>query len=73
MRGGYLSGVVVVVVGVVDGDVVGGEVVVHERWLGSLLHVPLTGLLRYCIFPYLEIKLNYYKVAARRLHYALHI
>jgi hypothetical protein len=46
----HLSGVVVVdvvVVGAVVGDVVvAGDVEVHERWLGSLLHMPLTGLLR---------------------------
>ncbi len=40
MRGGYLSGVDVVVVGVVDEDAVVGDVELHERWLGSLLHVP---------------------------------
>ncbi len=63
VRGVYLSGVVVVVC-----DVVVGDVEVHERWLGSLLHVPLTGLLRSCSFPYLASKMNYYNVAARRLH-----
>ncbi len=57
-KDGYLSGVVVGV-GVVDGDVVGGDVEVHERWLGSLLHVPLTGLLRSCSFPYKASKMNY--------------
>ncbi len=46
MRGSYLSGVVVV--GAVVGDAVVGDVELHERWLGSLLHMPLTGLLRSC-------------------------
>jgi hypothetical protein len=54
VRGDYLSGVVVVVVGAV----VGGDVEVHERWLGSLLHVPLTGPLRSCCSPYLARKMN---------------
>ncbi len=48
MRGGYLSCVVVVVGAVVGDVVVGGDVEVHERWLGSLLHMPLTGTLRSC-------------------------
>jgi hypothetical protein len=56
VRGGYLSGVVVVV-----GDVVvAGDVELHERWLGSLLHVPLTGPQRSGSFPYLASKMNYY-------------
>jgi hypothetical protein len=57
--GGYLSGVVVVVGGVVS-DVVGGDVEVHERWLGSLLHIPLTGPQRSWSFPYLTRKINFY-------------
>jgi hypothetical protein len=57
VRGGYLSGVVVVV-GVVFGDEVAGDVEVHERWLGSLLHVPLTELLRSCSFSYLACKMK---------------
>ncbi len=62
MRGGYLSGVVVIVVGAVFGDVVAGDVEVHERWLGSLLHMPLTELLRSCSSPYLAREMNYYMV-----------